>query len=183
MEKKSELIDKAVFSEFFKHIKENFDSMKNELDEHRESINDNAAEIGESFNALAEFDERLQKIDERVAELQMLMKQLVENNTAPKANYILSKYEQKIFTLLYTEEDNALTVSDIAIRLDLSELIVKAALSSLVKKGIPILKAQINQKTYLKLDAEFKELQAKENILNLSHRKESAKDGRITSFF
>lgn len=182
MKKRCELVDKSISDDFLANIKKMFDSIKDELDEHRESINDNTTEIGESFSALSEFDERLQKFDERISELQMLLKQLVEKSAAQPASYMLSRYEQKVFTLLYTEEDSALTISEIAVRLDFSELIVKSALSSLAKKGIPLLKAQINHKIYFKLDSEFKELQARENVLNLDHRKELLKDEKITSF-
>ena len=52
-------------------------------------------------------------------------------------------------------------------------MIVQEAISSLIHKGIPIVRSFFNKQMFIQLDAKFKERQAKENLVNLS----------LTSFF
>jgi predicted DNA-binding transcriptional regulator len=78
--------------------------------------------------------------------------------------------EQQVFLVIYTleEEKGSITYEDIAKKLNISEQLAGNYVTSIIEKGVPILKRYINSKPYLRLDPEFKTLQAKENILQLS---------------
>ena len=169
------------FSVIDARLKESFKKIRDEMDAHLETINDNSAEIQQSYDITERLEQRMDKLDEKINELSLMIKQIFANNTQEKTQYMLSKYEQKIFLALYTEEEAALSAVDISIRLNLSDLIVKAALSSLAKKGIPVLKAEVNGKTYFKLDRDFREMQAKDNILNIEAAKKE-KASKLTAF-
>ena len=82
----------------------------------------------------------------------------------------LDRREQEVFLVIYTleEEKGSLTYEDIARKLSISEQLASNYVTSLIEKGVPIMKRYINSKPYLKLDPEFKTLQTKENILQLS---------------
>ena len=82
----------------------------------------------------------------------------------------LNRREQEVFLVIYTleEEKGSLTYDDIAKKLDMSEQLASNYVTSLIEKGVPIIKRYLKSKPYLRLDPEFKTLQAKENILQLS---------------
>ena len=75
-----------------------------------------------------------------------------------------------MFLVIYTleEEKGGVTYVDIAGKLEISEQLAGSYVTSIIEKGVPILKRYINSRPYLRLDSEFKTLQAKENILQLS---------------
>ena len=79
----------------------------------------------------------------------------------------MNKVERKIFLILYTEEI-PLSYKEIAIKAELPLMLVPESISTLINKGIPFKRTLYNNQLFLKLDPEFKELQAKENVVNLS---------------
>ena len=82
----------------------------------------------------------------------------------------LNRREQEVFLVIYTleEEKGSLTYEDIAGKLNISPQLASNYVTSIIEKGVPILKRYINSKPYLRLDPEFKTLQTKENVLQLS---------------
>jgi hypothetical protein len=52
--------------------------------------------------------------------------------------------------------------------LGFTETTVKRKISSMVNKGIPIVKKYFDNNTFLVLDADFRNLQAKSNVLKLN---------------
>ena len=91
-------------------------------------------------------------------------------NTKESENTIkLTKHEQEVFIELYTlgEEKGFVTYSEIARRLGLTELLVSNYITSIMEKGIPIIKRYIHDNAYIKLSPIFKTMQAKHNLLNL----------------
>ena len=82
----------------------------------------------------------------------------------------LNRREQEVFLVIYTleEEKESVTYADIAERLGISEQLAGNYVTSIIEKGVPIIKRYINSKPFLRLDPEFKTLQTKENILQLS---------------
>ena len=110
---------------------------------------------------------------ERVDEIQMHV-ETNSINISPKSNNFdvksLNKKEQEVFLVIYTleEEKGSLTYKDIACKLNISEQLAGSYVTSLIEKGVPIIKRYINSKPFLRLDTYFKTLQTKENILQLS---------------
>lgn len=154
-------------------LQDAFSKIREEFDEHLDTINTNTNEIQANYEYICEIDNKIEKLSERMEELSMLMKQQMgvtvekvpEYNVSP-----LTKKEQEIFLGLYTTEDEkgSVTYADISRRLGLPETLVQAYITNLVEKGVPIVKRYINNVPFLRLDSKFKQLQAKQNILQLN---------------
>ena len=61
-----------------------------------------------------------------------------------------------------------LSYLEIAQKAGLSASIVPECISSLIQKGIPFRRSFFENQLFLSLEPQFKELQAKENVVNLS---------------
>jgi len=146
--------------------------IKHEFEEHLQAINENTNEIAANYEYTCELERKLDRVSERVDQIQMYLE--AEGNPITKTNNFdikrLNRKEQEVFLVIYTleEEKGSLTYEDIAKKLSISEQLTAGYVTSMVEKGVPIMKRYINSKPYLRLDPEFKTLQAKENILQLS---------------
>ena len=136
-----------------------FDEIRNALEEHLSSINENTSEIQALFDYLHEMDVKIEKISQRLDLLQLDTK---KTHVAP-----LNQLEKKVFLTLYTEE-TPLAYEELAVKTDMPVAIVQDCISALINKGIPFQRTYLNSKLFLKLKPEFKERQAKENLINLS---------------
>lgn len=154
-------------------LRSEFTKIKHEFEEHLQAINENTNEIAANYEYTLELEKKLDKISERIDQIQMYLES--NSNIEIRKNrhfdvQKLNRREQEVFLVIYTLEDEkgGLTYEDIAKNLNISEHLASNYVISLIEKGVPILKRYINSKPYLRLDPEFKTLQAKENILQLS---------------
>ena len=149
----------------------NFDSIKLELDEHREAINANSMELQESYSCLGDFNNKLDKLNERLEKIEVFLQ--MHCHFAPEQKPFdvkpLTKQEQQVFLVIYALEDEKGLVSsaDIAKKTGLPHYLVAEYIARLVQKGIPLIKKYINNASFLKLNPEFKRVQAMENILQI----------------
>lgn len=144
-------------------MKEEFNSIKRVLEEHLNSINDNTDEIQVLFDYLHDIETKMDRLSSRLDQLQMSQNSSVEKiKISP-----LTTDEKKIFLVLYTEE-HQLTFEEIAKKSHLSCPIVKEKLNTLVEKGIPLERFYSNGQFFFSITKEFKDIQAKENLVNLS---------------
>ena len=144
-------------------MKKTFDQIRNALEEHLSAINDNTTEIQVLFDYLQEVETKVEKLNQRLDKMQMSLDQPLEKTTITPLN----NTEKKIFLVLYTEEMN-LTAEEIAKKTSLPITVVTECVSFLIQKNIPIHRSFCNQQFFFSLDRQFKELQAKENLINLS---------------
>ena len=134
--------------------------VQQELDEHLAAINENTAEIQAVFDYLHELESKLEKLSQRMDQLQL-------NEKAAEKPLALTHLEKKVFLALYTEE-TPLSYQEIAVKCNLPASLIPECISALVSKSIPLQRSFYSEKLFLKVDPKFKEMQAKENILNLS---------------
>lgn len=174
-----------IFSNFFKQRKRSFlkkeknnnlfpkkalNDIKKQFEEHLQAINENTNEIQSNYEHLTEIETKINKLSERIDQIQLFLQS--------NSNFIidrienfeikpLTRNEQYVFLVLYALEDEKGAVSyyDIVRKTGFTESLVREYIISIMEKGVPIIKRYINNKAYLKLDKEFKRLQAKENIL------------------
>lgn len=156
-----------------KRLRAEFTQIKHELEEHLQAINENTNEIASNFEYVNEIEARLDRLSERVDQIQLYLESMSNIAIAKRNNFDvkrLNRMEQQVFLVIYTleEEKGSITYEDIAKKLNISEQLAANYVTSLIEKGVPIIKRYINSKPYLRLDPEFKTLQAKENILQLS---------------
>jgi len=175
----------GIFRDFFKQRKRSFtkkgknkgslpkkglNAIKKQLGEHLKDINENTNEIQSNYEFLSAIENKIDKLTERVDQMQFFL-QCNSNFIADKTESFeirpLTRKEQYVFLVLYAldDEKNAISYADIAKKTGFPESLVRDYLTSIIAKGVPITKRYINNKAYLKLNKEFKRLQAKENIL------------------
>ena len=174
-----------IFSDFFKQRKRFFlkkdknieifpkkalNGVKKRFEEHLQAINENTNEIQSNFEYICEIENKINKLSERLDQIQLFL-QSKNNFIVDKVESFeirpLTRNEQYVFLVLYALEDEKgyVTYFDIARKTGFTESLVSEYIISIIEKGVPIIKKYINNKAYLKLDKEFKRLQAKENIL------------------
>ena len=150
-------------------LKEALKGIKNELNEHLEAINENTSEIQASYECMNELNAKLEKLGERLERIELLL-QTNSNFIVEERSFDikpLTKTEQHVFLVIYALEDEKGLVSyaDIYKKTGLPSYVVSEYIARLVDKGIPIIKKYVNNIPYIKLNPDFKRLQAKENIL------------------
>ncbi len=155
-------MEKRGFTEVDTKLKAAFAKVKQDFIEHLSAINENTSEIQALYDYLYSLDAKIEKISQRVESIQMSLGVFEE-----KKSITLNSQEKQIFLTLYTEE-SPISHQEVALRSGLSEPEVREFSMSLTQKGIPILKSFCLGETKLKIPQQFKEKQAKENIINLS---------------
>ena len=159
----SAVIDDPVVSAVLTEIRQ-------ELDEHLEVINENTDEIEANFSYLINFEKKIKFLEQRLERLEKLFTQTrgTETQEQKKVKKIsITDPEQEVFLLIYNSS-RAIEYQELCTRLRRSETYVRYHINGLISKGIPITRHIINRKTFFALDPEFKNLQCKENIVNLS---------------
>ncbi len=156
-------------------VKMLFDEIKEELDEHLISINHNTNEISSNYEYLCELDFKINKLSERIDNLQLFLEKNAGFTVEKKPKYDpkpLSNNEQDVFLVLYTleEKKGAVSYNEISRRTGLSEDLISSYITRMIEKNVPIIKRYVNNQPLLRLDPQFKRLQAKENILRLNQR-------------
>jgi len=159
--------DRAKIKQKISQIKEEvsfpLSQIKEEIDEHLAAINENTQEIQTNFTFLLELDSKIDKLSQRMDKIElMLLDKPHKIEVKP-----LDHPEKQVFCVLYTEEA-PLTYEDISNKTNFSSAMVREYISALIEKGIPLTKSYYQGRPFLKLDQDFKELQAKENLVNLS---------------
>ena len=149
-----------------------FEQVKEQFEDHLESINENTNEIQGNFEYLCELDRKIDKLSEQVEQLNMLIRKQQGLDTEEKKFELkpLTKKEKEVFYALYilTEHKKCTTYREIARRTCFSENLVASYITSLIEKGIPVGKKYAHKTACLSLDACFRELQAKENIVGVN---------------
>lgn len=143
--------------------KEDLQKIIHSLEEHLTSINDNTVEIQALFDYIQEMESKMDRLSQRLDQLQLNEpKQDAKQGIMP-----LTQIETKVFLVLYTEA-SPVTFQEIANKSQLPLSFIPECISSLVQKGIPMQRSHCHNQLLFKLDQQFKELQAKENVVNLS---------------
>jgi TolA-binding protein len=143
-------------------LKKKFGSIRRELEEHLNAINENTSEIQGMFDYLQEMEGKIEKLSQRLDQLQ-----LNENNKERQEVIPLNRVEKKLFLVLYTE-DVPLSYGELGVKAEVPVAAVPDFVSSLGAKGIPLKRSVVNNQMFISLDKQFKERQAKENLINLS---------------
>ena len=152
-----------------------FGEIKEELDEHLNSINQNTNEISSNYEYLCEIDYKINKLSEKIEQIQLFLEQNSGFKTTKKPKFQpkpLTNNEQDVFLVLYTleEKKGAVSYAEIAKRTGLSEDLVSDYITRMIEKNVPIIKRYVNNQPLLRLDPQFKRIQAKENILKLNQK-------------
>lgn len=142
--------------------------MREELDDHRLAINENTDELVAANEFVSELSKRLDKLTERVDELTLLLKGQKEQKSF--SIQPLTNREKEVFHALYvlTESQPYASYEQIARKTCTTKGIVMDTLTSIALKGVPILKKLDGTTVFMKLDQDFRQLQAKQNVIGLN---------------
>ncbi len=148
-------------------LKKTISNLKHELDDHRESINENTGELQEKTDGLYEIDQKMNKLQQRIDDIQVSVEKISQNIKSEKtAIQPLNLQEKQVFLVLYLSGEK-LTFKQISEKLHLSTKLVKQHINVLITKGISVVIEYKLSTAYLSLDKAFKELQARENIIEI----------------
>ena len=163
----------TTFRSIQNSIKIAFTKVKEELEDHLSAINENTNEIQSNYEYTCELESKIEKLTERVEQLQLTVYGQIQaqNQKISEKMSNLSNDEKNVFKAIYSleEENGSVTFEDIASESQFTSEEVSKIISSLMEKEVPISKKIIDNKPYLKIDKDFKRLQAKENVLNITH--------------
>ncbi len=150
------------------NLRNSFQKIKDELEDHLQTLNENTKEIENNYEFLCELDNKIAKLTERIDDIHLMMTKIM-NQASDQIS--LTEDEQKVFLILYTfGEETLLSFSDIARKLNMPELLVRKAISSMMIKGIPIIEKQIDKDSFFEIDSKFKEEQATKNIIKIDEK-------------
>jgi len=168
-----------IFDRFFKERRRYFSnkpknevhSIKTELDEHLTAINENTSEIQESYGCMNELSTKLDKLSERLEKIEVFLQSKSDFivNELSFSVQPLTRSEQHVFLIIYALEDEKglVSVNDIAKKASLPNYLVADYIARLTEKGIPLMRKYVNNIPYIKLNPDFKRLQAMENMLQI----------------
>lgn len=141
--------------------------MRDELDDHRLAINENTDELSATNEFLNELNRKLDRMSERLDELTLLVKGSKDEKKLVLQP--LTSKEKQVFLALYllTESQPYASYEQLARKLLDDKSAVMNAVTSMIQKGVPVLKKYDGNSVFLKLDAQFRQLQAKQNIVKL----------------
>ena len=142
--------------------------LREELDDHREAINENA-------NELASLHEYVQSVEKKVDLLLQRFDAIEQVLNIKKTDCIypitaLNPKEKEVFFALYSKTETAPFVcyKDLSRALSMSESLVAGYVTNIMEKGIPVVKKYSKGKVYLKLKEDFREIQARENVVGVN---------------
>lgn len=140
------------------------ESLREELDDHRESINENTTELNTVYELLNELDGRLARVQSMVEELCLVVKGPSSLSIAP-----LSSRERAVCRALYALGQTRPWVSydELAKSSFVGKDVLAVTVAGLLSKGVPVLKKYDGNRAYVQLRQDFRQLQAKNNIIRV----------------
>jgi DNA-binding MarR family transcriptional regulator len=163
--------DILKLSKELEDLKKENSQLKEGYDDILDTANENTNEIQSNYAYISDLDKRISKLNDRIDEISMMMKHIIAKSdfSEDKQQKIspLSPAEKKLFLVLYTS-DKMNSYKDLAFSTDITESLVVQYITSLIEKGVPIIKQYTDGKPLIGLSSKFKEMQAKNNLISLS---------------
>ncbi len=149
--------------------------IKEEFNDHLDAINDNTNEIQSAASSISELDLKFNKICERLEKIELFLEKISSFDPSRVPKYEinnLTEKEKSIFLVIYklAAEHKSITYREIQKHTCLPKTIIQGHITGLIEKGIPLRKAYINNQVHLRMDEQFKAMQAKQNIVKLEQK-------------
>ncbi|MFT4304118.1 MAG: hypothetical protein ACMXYG_06125 [Candidatus Woesearchaeota archaeon] len=170
-------IESRKLDKIEKETRKAFSKVKKEFEDHLDAINENTSEIQSNYELLLKLETRIDKIESVLTDIHRFIKQYKSQNI-----YFLDDEEQESFSVLpLTDEEKKvfrviyeLDIENAKITyfllsevLKMSTTLVREYVISLIEKGVPIVKNYLDQSIFIRLDSKFRDIQMKQNVLNL----------------
>ncbi|MBI1970309.1 hypothetical protein HYS47_01035 [Candidatus Woesearchaeota archaeon] len=167
------------FNVLNQRIQQEFSGVKDELDEHLLAINENTRDIETQQNVLDVLDEKMEKLNMRVDTMQRMFRNFIMQT---KVRIDLSINEQKLFIILY-EFGKYVPLTYLLSKTLIESAELEDCLAALSDKGIPIERRTIGEKIYVKMDEDFRKLQASEPIVRVSQSVVQQMENKVLASF
>ena len=168
--KKESMSQSYVYNHFHKQLigldkklQATFSQIREEFDDHLVAINENTEEMQSFQNYLCDLDEKIDKLNARIDNIHLALRSI----TSEKKDIMLSVAEQKLFLLMYTFENGFLSLEDISVRARLTVEEVRSLVSSLLDKGVSLVREVADGQVFFKLNPQFRERQVKEQVVRI----------------
>jgi hypothetical protein len=149
-------------------VKDVIDSFRDELDDYRDEINQNTNEIQSCFEFLLAMQKKLDWLAERVDDISR------QSSVPVKKDFVfapLTQKEKELFFVLYRlSESSFVTYRQLSRELKWSETLASSYVTNMIGKGVPIVKKYEGTVVFVQLDRQFRELQAKTNVVGVDSR-------------
>jgi hypothetical protein len=150
-------------------LRDEFNEVRDQLEDHLLAINENTTELQANHEFITSVNQKVDKLSERLDAIQMLLEKIIKKEIKHEQNFSvqqLTPQEKRVFMIIYTAED-FLNYSVLAMRLNMIETLVSQYVLNLIEKGVPVEKEYRQGKPYIKLSKDFRDYQAKNNVLNI----------------
>ncbi len=146
-----------------------FSQVQEQLDDHRSTLNEHTNEIETSYELMNQLALKIDKLQQRLDELTMLVRHGKPVDNVAFAIQPLTPAEKEVFFALYTltETTPFVTYHQLAKKIANTVEVVSRQLNMLISKGVPVEKKYSNGNAFLGLDKQFRQMQAKQNIVKL----------------
>lgn len=171
---------KLIFSgvnEVQNKLQDMFLDINNQFEEHLEAINETTSEIQANYEYTSQLDAKINKLNERLDNIQLFLRGLAKADDLIKESKSetydiqpLTDKEKRLFLVLYTNPTKAFSYKDLVEKLGVAENLVREYVSSMIEKGVPVIKTYLNHRSYFSLDKQFRDYQAKTNILQITQK-------------
>ena len=145
-----------------------------EFEDHLDSINENTTEIQANYDYLCEIDNKIEKLGEKLEEIQLILSKMTGKRLEMQnsESYVkpLTKAEQQIFLVLYTEE-KPISYMELSKKLNLSLTLIREYIYHLIEKGVLVQKTYVKGRPHVILDKKFKDLHAKKNLVKIDQQR------------
>jgi len=155
-----------------------FSEINCQFQEHLDSINENTSEIHANYEYMAKLDSKMAKLNERLDNIQLFLRGLAKaddliKNAESETSYEiqpLTDKEKKVFLVLYANHGRCFSYSELSELLNMSEALIAEFISSMIEKGVPLLKTYNNRRPYFTVESKFRDYQAKTNLLKITQK-------------
>lgn len=150
-------------------IKNSVSEVRNELDGHLDAINENTNEIQLSYDCMNDLSNKIDNVAHRLEKIELFLQSTKKYEVEEEVFEVkpLTKTEQHVFMVIYALEDEKgmVSMSNLCRKCGLPAYVVRDHVASIISKGVPVMRQYIGNIQYLKLNSDFKRVQAKENLL------------------
>ena len=153
-----------------KLLREAFNKIKEEMTDHLQTINENTNEISSNHDYILHLENMINKLNERLDDVELKLNELTGKKIMTAEDFKgveLKPKEQEIFLILYSRTGDLIDYREISKTLGITEQSARKYVSRMINKGIPIIKKYFDNNVFLVLDSDFRNLQAKHNILDI----------------
>lgn len=139
-------------------------TIKESFNDHLDTINENTQEIESNAEHLHAIEQKIEKLHTRMDSMHMMFKQIIMQS---RVSVELNLDEQRVFSLLSCYK-NYVKMKDVVERTRLSKQDINDIITSLMDKGIPVVRRSMASETFLRMDPEFSALQERQQIIKIS---------------